>query len=264
MKNIFKSFVFLATCSLILFSCDVEERDYADLQPEGSFLAFTDVQTGFYNLADPSAASVGFTVKSAGDAVSSYKVTKSYNGGAPVDHASLSSAPTDVTITLSEAVEGLGIGVSDLNIGDVITFAFSNVNGVYDSSGKLDVPVSCASEIAGMYNAVSVGTSTDACCPDETTVNLVVELTDLGGGNYTMSDFSGGLYFEWYDIYGITPDASPGDIQDVCNDITLTTMTEPFGETLEGSGSVDPATGVITFTWLSGYGDTGVTTLTPQ
>ena len=51
--------------------------------------------------------------------------------------------------------------------------------------------------IGGLYESVSRGQSTDGCCPDEV-AGLVGEtfVRDNGGDNFSMNDFSGGMYVE--------------------------------------------------------------------
>jgi hypothetical protein len=65
---------------------------------------------------------------------------------------------------------------------------------------------SAAPSIAGIYDVVSNGTSTD---PGPTNNPLVdfpstVEVTDNGDGTYTFSDGWAGVYVEWYTMYNYT------------------------------------------------------------
>jgi hypothetical protein len=46
--------------------------------------------------------------------------------------------------------------------------------------------------------------STDGCCPTEVTIHgTIVKVSKVTNSSFKLSDFSGGLYFEWYDVYGI-------------------------------------------------------------
>jgi hypothetical protein len=58
------------------------------------------------------------------------------------------------------------------------------------------------------------GTSTDGCCPGEVTVSgNTVQVTMTNATIFQVSDLTGGLYYEWYDVYGITgPDDTPGNL----------------------------------------------------
>ena len=265
-KNLKLILLFLSL-GVFMTSCDRDEPTFGTLEPQGAIITTSGSDPGFYDLADADNASNSFSFGSAGEAVSSAVLTLSFNGGAAVDVQTLSSVPGSASLSLAEAASQTGVAIADLNPGDVFTFGFRDVgtsSGTFSSGTTLDVAVSCTSALAGTYDASTTGTSTDACCPGTVTVTSTVTLTDAGGGIYDISDWSGGLYFEWFDIFGIVPDSNTGQVQDICNTFTVVTDTEPFGETLEGSGSVDPATGVITYTWLTGFGDTGTTTLTPQ
>lgn len=262
-------------------SCEDEfEKPFEQASLEAAHLELGSAEPAFFNKGDFANAASTFNVQAIGDGgvtansvdVIAYRknaVTNAQEG--PVSVGSLSSASGDFTVTLADLAAGFGLAEADINVGDIFTFFFEMqtsagtiVQGGPAGDRSISLPVSCPSELAGTYNATATGTSTDVCCPDETTVTSVVTLTDNGGGVYTFSDFSGGLYFEWYDIYGITETNSPADLLDVCNTISFVSTTEPFGETLTGSGSVDATTGVITYTWLTGYGDTGNVVLTPQ
>jgi len=252
-------------------SCDKEERTFGDLDSDankrGAIMNVSGSTPGFYNFVDPAAATNTFTFSTAGESVSSSTLTLSLNGASPVDLETFTSFPVSFTFNLEEAATAVGSTLADMELGDVFTYGFKDVvtaSGTYKSTKTLSVVVSCPSTLAGDYAVTATGTSTDGCCPDETTVTGVVTLTDAGGGKYDISDWSGGLYLEWYDIYGITATSNEGEIEDICDQITFLTTSEPFGETLEGSGSVDPATGVITYSWLNGYGDQGTVTMTPQ
>jgi len=122
-------------------------------------------------------------------------------------------------------------------------------------------------DISGTYLVESaVGTSTDGCCPNETTVSgNTVEVVALSATTFSVTDITGGLYFEWYDVYGITgPEDSPGTLSYNCQEVNVINTTEPFGTAVQGGGPYDPATHRIVYTWFNGYGDTGTVTLVRQ
>lgn len=115
-------------------------------------------------------------------------------------------------------------------------------------------------DISGNYRVVSAtGTSTDGCCPDVVTVSgNIVQVIAESPTTFFISDFSGGLYFEWYDVYGITsPDDSPGRLAYNCQEVNFTGTTEPFGTGVSGGGPFDPVAGTLEFSWVNGYGDQG-------
>lgn len=233
----------------------------------GALMAISDVVTGFYDLADLANASIGFTVSnSAGESVTGADALISFKGKTVVLN-SLSSFPATLTVPLSEALTALGLSTSDLGVGDNFTFSLANVKtgtGTYRSGTSLDVPVTCSSDLAGTYSSITVGKSTDGCCPNETTVSKDLVIASTGGTSYTISDFSGGLYLEWYAIYGITSTTNlSAEFADVCGNLSGS-FTEPFGSAASVVGTVDQATGVITMNWVNGYDDAGTIIMTPK
>lgn len=191
-----------------------------------------------------------------------------------------------ITVTIEEALSAMNLSKADIDGGDFFEFrlaltdtqgrVFTNTNlsgdvaggAYYRSPFFYRVPVVCPSDLGGEYTATTTGTSTDPCCPDETTLeNQTVTLTQVSGTDYEISDWSAGLYQEWYEIYGITPEyvaggGMIGTITDACGGISGS-FGEPFGTTTTISGSVDAA-GVITYTWTNGFDDTATVILTPK
>lgn len=124
--------------------------------------------------------------------------------------------------------------------------------------------VACPSDLGGVYNVVTSGSSTDP--GPSASVNPIanypytVTITDNGGGNYTVSDAFGGVYILWYEMYGLTFEVE-GTFDDVCGTISGS-FPEPFGTDVIYTGSVDSETGVITINWINGYDDQGVSIFT--
>lgn len=122
--------------------------------------------------------------------------------------------------------------------------------------------------IAGEYTSTTTGTSTDACCPDPTTVEGELTIVEIGDGEYTIFDWSAGLYLTWYEVYGLTPEFVAGGgmtqpISVLCDNLSGE-FTEPFGTIATITGKVDLDTGVITYSWSNEYDDTATVTLTPK
>ncbi len=264
-NNILYLLLFLAAGAFT--GCIEEETDVIDGTAVGAYPEVTEIVNGFYNLLDLDNASAGFSVASYGTDVTSITVMKSIKDSGKVEHETISGSSGAVMIPLDAALQGTGVSKGDLALGDVFTYTFklNTADGrTLEPAESVTIPMSCVSDIGGSYTAVSNGSSTDGCCPDPVNVTTTVTLTAKDGGVYEISDWSGGLYFDWYDVYGMTADGSAGEIRDVCNNISFITASEPYGESLSGSGSVDPATGVITISWSNGWGDQGTSTLTPQ
>ncbi|MFZ1677354.1 MAG: hypothetical protein WAT91_08780 [Saprospiraceae bacterium] len=165
--------------------------------------------------------------------------------------------PSYVHTTAGDSILNIGTGP----LGNIGTGAFTTQRG----TGILCPPV----DISGNYKVVSAtGKSTDGCCPDEVTVSGDIVVIDALQGsvtNFSVSDITGGLYFAWYAVYGITgPDDSPGEFLFNCNEVSIVNTKEPFGTSVLGEGLYDETTGTITYTWSNGYADRGTVVLQKQ
>lgn len=185
-------------------------------------------------------------------------------------HYSVSSTTVTIAANASTAELPIMILADNIEAGELWTIVVNlvsadvEISSLYDQA-TYEVQITCESAIAGTYEAVSVGTSTDPAALGQRNVTVDITLTDKGGGVYEVSDFSGGLYCDWYCVpYGYNDANSTADIQDVCGTITLLRTTEPYGNTLMGTGTIDGNTGVITFDWSNGWGDVGSSTWTPK
>lgn len=181
----------------------------------------------------------------------------------------LTSFPNDVSFTIAELLGQANLGIDELNAGDTWNYTYiinNNSGSTWSVLGTTRYTFTCPSAIAGEYTTVTTGQSTDGCCPDQvvdfpSTVTLVEERP----GVYAISDFSAGLYFEWYDVYGVASTAdTPGKIEHVCNNVNIIETTGVFNSTITGTGTIDEATGVITYSWSNGFGDTGLVVMTPK
>jgi len=165
--------------------------------------------------------------------------------------------PGYIHLTSTDSILNIGTGPQ----GNQGTGAFTLQKG----TAILCPPV----DISGSYLVVSTtGTSTDGCCPGTVTVSgNTVTITALPGSltNFNVSDITGGIYLEWYDVYGITsPEDSPGVFLFNCNEVTIVDTTEPFGSPVQGDGLYDATTKTITYTWSNGYGDSATVELRKQ
>ncbi|HMN88575.1 MAG TPA: hypothetical protein PKD70_09170 [Saprospiraceae bacterium] len=192
-----------------------------------------------------------------------------------------------IEITIPQALQAMNMTKADINGGDFFEFRLSltttsgrvfsseNLSGdvqggqYYASPFFYRVPVVCPSSLQGEYVATTTGTSTDPCCPGSTTVTgTIVTLTKTapGAASYNISDWSAGLYVEWYGVPYNLPATHPrlvGVITDACGVISGS-FDEPFQTRVTVTGSVNPATGVITYTWKNGYDDEATVVLTPK
>lgn len=193
--------------------------------------------------------------------------------------------PVTVQITPAEIATALGISIDDLELGDNfnVVFPINTADGrrlttalnselcnqpAQPSFGGCNVSwfLTCPSAIQlGTYSAVSTATSTDGCPPTNPLVDFAfeVELSADGAGKYEISDFFAGVYMNWYGAcYGYDFE-TPASFTDVCDNLNFT-FQDAFGATVQGTGTYDSNTGIITYSWVNDFGDEGTTTLTPQ
>lgn len=259
-------------------SCDETEEPLPYENGVKPTFAAIDGVVGYLDFVAIDDAEVGFTLGQEGEVnASSVDVYAAYKPAPDSTETtiygdrglvrSVSDLPSDQIFTAEDLAQAVGLEVSDLDLGDAFRLSFqsSTSEGSFESNEFVYVDVSCPSDLGGLYNAVSNGQSTDGCCPDPA-VDITaegIELVDNGSGIYTINDFSGGLWFHWYEVYGATS-ANEGEIKDVCGNITFQNTTELFGSNISGTGTVDAETGVITIEWLAdSWGDVGTTVLTP-
>ncbi len=267
MKNLFILLLFIG--GLLISSCSKEEKPFQDLQPMGSILTISDVVTGFYDLADPQNASVGFTVASVGENVSSAVLQKSINGGAPVDHATVSSFPSSFTVSLSEALEGLGVGIDQLEVGDQIVFSFKDVttqSGTFASGATVSADVSCASKLEGTYDLVATGwcgaTHEGTITFKQIAAGEYDVLVSNIDGSAMWSDMSMGAYFACYETSaeGNLPGGTVR-IVDICNALSYKGASQ--WEEVYEFNSIKVDGPVLTIDWKNDYDpEAGVAVIT--
>ena len=303
-KLFFSSLVLLA----IAVSCNPEPDLpvvlFEDAE-KGAFARQLDFGGAFF-LTDVPGSSVNWEVEfydeDQGSHVTEYAWTVAYtdvNGGVNVGETPLATFPsgnfgtsasglpsTSATWTLQQVFDVLGLDANSVSGGsyfdfyatvkrdDGKEFTVANTdpsiiaNSPFAALFSFRMPLLCTSDLAGTYLATSSGTSTDGCCPGPYNSSVTVTLEMTGDGEYSITDWSGGLYYDWYGPdggnYGITLDNVGGTLLDACENISFGHLTEPFGETVEATGTVDAATKIIEYSWTNGWGDAGTVKLTPQ
>ena len=127
-------------------------------------------------------------------------------------------------------------------------------------SAQVSYPVSCPSDLGGVYNVVTNGENTDGQ-PPVVDFPYTVTLTDNGGGNYSISDGVAGVYIEWYSIYGYTFETK-GNFTDICG-VLSGSWVESFGCQIDLTGTLNDD-GTLTIRWDNWFGDFGDAVYTPQ
>jgi len=254
---------------MFAYSACVEDPEEI-LELNGAVPVVSAVTDGLYDLVDLSSITPSFTLDASGVDVSDITILKSYNGSAPVTHGTVSSLPSTVSVSFNDMVNGLSVNTDDLELGDnfELTFVCNTADGrALTSATKVNIPVSCLSDLAGMYNVTTTYGYHDFL-PDYNPNTTTAEIVEVGAGVYEIADFSGGLYSVGpYSVeYGTT--GLPAQFSDICGEFSWTGQMDAWGEMIPlegGVNSVDPATGVITISWYCvAYGESGVSVYTPQ
>lgn len=262
----------LCALLILIVSCDDTNENLVGQRGEAVSPNIESITSSFFDLSDLDNAFVEFVVNAEFPSeVSKVYIKVDYNGNS-IELEPYTSLPATVRLTASEVTAALGVNMDNLELGDVFSFQVlvENLNGLKTLSNVvINATVACQSTLDGTYSCVANGTSTDSGpgADENPAVDFVSTITLTSGdvnGEYTISDFSGGLFTLWYDIYGLSGDY-PGKIKDVCGDLSYISTKGPFGSPISGTGSVDDETGVITLTGLAdAWGDTWTLVLTPQ
>lgn len=271
MKN-FQYVILQIIITLFLFSCDdnggnsvltLEDGIVPNMQKDPSTDAFLDL----IKLNNGENISVKFSADIAqGEAVST-DIIATYSALSTGDVYNTIlfedvTLPNDFTISISDIVTAFTELTSsdDIELGDVLSITTSfvrkdgSVLNLLNADGSdnfstvvknsklfttvINYPVSCPSDIGGTYLVSSTGIG---CCGVSPITNYqyTVTVTDNGGGSYSLSDFSGGVYDGLFcGPFGICGDASTGDITDVCGALSGSSA-DCCGDTIVFSGIVN-------------------------
>lgn len=197
--------------------------------------------------------------------------SRSYN--ITVDDASTASAASYTVPTSVEIPAGSNTGVISMSFVDTAisnsgeTLVLNLVPTDETSVGEsitVNLVRDCPSDLAGVYNVVSSGTSTDGAPANNPLVDLAYEVTvtQTGPTTYTISDGFAGVYQDWYCApYGYCFETE-GNFTDTCGSLA--------GEWVEGFNSevvltgTDNFDGTLSISWSNGFGDQATAVYTKQ
>ena len=258
----------LMTALLLFASSCIEEPDDFIPYKEGAQAVPSGI-AGIFDLVDIPGSTVSFNVNvinSNAIQVSSVTIMKSYKGGAPVEHATITSWPASVSVTPADVVAGIpgAPAVSDLELGDFFTLSLiaNTSNGPTRSPRTVRIDATCSSNLEGMYEAVTTYAVHDFL-PTYSENTFTVEIKEVRSGVYSIADLSGGLYSEgpYVGAYGTSGIAA--EFTDVCGNLTFSPVNDPWGP-VDATISMDEQ-GVITVTaTATAYGETWSSVYTPQ
>ncbi len=283
MKNILSlTALLLLMTALVFTSCDDSITPaHQQVGRDGALPILGTPAPNFYDLTDFAGASSEITldVEEYGDAqVSSVDVWVSYSymddstsiSAGPGKLMTVSDFPSDLTWNAPDAAAAAGISTDSLNVGGVFKFTFTlnMADGeVLAPNTKVDIPLSCPSDLAGMYDVHTVYHQHDFL-PDYAEADIVAEVTQVDDGIYSVEDASGGLYSEgpYVDAYGTS--GIPFTFREICGQITWEGQKDDWQDLVQSPdypSEVDPNTGVFTLSILGTvYGEHWTSTYTPQ
>lgn len=283
MKKYFFFLGFALLATVLVSSCtkDEDENAFKEIAPRGAVVNVTGVD-GFFDLTNPSATAT-FTVATLGESVSSVKILKSYNGGTPVEQTTVSTFPSTLLFSLTDALAGTGVSIGDVGVGDIITFSFSEVStssGSYPSGRTVNIDVKCPSDLGGTYDFSTVSTGTAPWTTGVTTTgkvrfdntgNGIYDIYTTPAGGVEFLDASFGAYFGGWGYDGSDPNVqnnmpntgvTTGRVQlgDLCNKLFFIGESQ-WGE-VYSFNNVTVNGSVLTLDWINDYGEGGVATIT--
>ena len=273
MKNISLFGSLLVVAALLFTACNDETDKVFETFGDGALPVVGAVAPNFFDFADINAAFVEFSLDTEGAAsVSSidiigYHTSVDGTVTGPGVVATVSPGST-VNITAADAASGVGLSVGDIQLKDVFDFYFEmeSSEGRLKPGTKVNVPVSCPSDLAGMYEVVTTYAQHDFL-PDYPDATIMMEVVQEADGVYSVADVSGGLYSEgpYVDNYGTTGVAFT--FTEICGELVWTNQTDPWQNLLPDDNNPSMVTGDGTFTLAmigDVYGESWVSEYTKQ
>lgn len=270
MKKLNYIFLLLAAAAFTFQSCE-DEIDLAPDAPdlfsnEGAVVSFSSPTPDFFDTGAPDAP-VSFDITTLGESATSIRILKSLNGGGQLEHATVSSVPATIQISLQDALEGTGQSVADMKVGDAFRFSFevTTASGTYVTGASVGVSVSCSTKVPGTYEYTSTGYFCDG-----DPLTGTVTITETETGKYVFDDFAFGTYQECYGgaasnwgtlaIVRYTDESCDECSQsELCNTISMEGV-DNYGDTWTYTvESVDGA--ALTLSWENTYGEFGTVVL---
>lgn len=253
---------FSTYCLLVLFAlalttmgCDSDQpigNSFADENyvARGAVVTPANVQTGFFNLTNPTESDIAFDLTSRGEVVTSTEVLVSLNNGGEFLLTTVPSLPATLTVSMTDVLAALQKPVDSIKVGNVVSFLFDakTSSGEFRSSKTLNVPFSCLSELAGTYDYEAYSNFCGGAASAGT-----ITFNEVGAGLYTLSDWSFGSYVACYG----GPAASYGSLQlsDVCSTLSIRGV-DSYGDSW--SWIIKSVNGpVLDIGWENTYGENG-------
>jgi len=266
-----KIFLLLSSIAIVSVFTSCEDKEDIHIYTSGDIAYFSETTSSLFVTASNPSKTIEVVSTETSGAARTYNVS--------VDPSSTAQSGVDYTLSASTitipAGEYFGTvtvnGIFDgaLETGSTLILNLTSGSGetaVFDIKHTVSIFKLCESDLAGLYSVTTTYGYHDFL-PSFNPNTEDMEIEALGDGNYFVQDFSGGLYNggPYSSAYGTGPTSMDVEFTDICNNISWTGQTDPWGDILmDGVNEVDPVTGVITISWYcTGYGENGVSVYTP-
>ena len=278
MKNIrrYKAILSVLVISVMMVGCLVESGEFADeFTKSAATIDIPGDQPYVYGDTEAINLEIDATKFSDPALIQSVTVVKSFAGElagvSGLEQGSITSFPSTLSLSLADLLQGVGIEEADVAPGDTwtISYVVNLTDGrVLRPAGTTSISFSCASDLAGMYSVTTTYGYHDFLAYEPTNTMDVEIVAGATPGEYSVTDFSGGLYSVglYNQVYGTS--GFSVTFNEVCGSIVWNNQSDPWGPVVAldgGVNSVDSETGVITISWQClAYGENGVSVYTPK
>lgn len=272
-----KKILGLIALSTLFFACETEDIFEKENFSGSSTTYFADGTSGTYFVTfeeAPATVRIVTTTLSSSDRV--YNIEVDTEASTAVLGTDFTLPSATVTIPANEyfgefTVQGDFDTATETGLDAVFNITGNTANDVMVGDSDrytLSLFKQCVSELDKTYSVTTTYGYHDFL-PDYSTATIETTIARVDGSevDYTIEDFSGGLYSvgPYASAYGTA--AVPLEFTDVCGNISWTGQTDYWGDIIPldgGVNSVDLETGVITISWYcTGYGEEGVSVYTP-
>lgn len=251
--------LFLAVISASFFtSCEKDD----DFTPP-NYVTF-ESNSMEYAVEQNGSGSFDVTVYTANKTGSDRTFNITVDGSSSADPASY-EVPATVIVPANSNEATFTINVTDNNISNSGNTLVLNIAGSEAYTGEnlvVNLTRDCPSDLAGTYDVLSSGSSTDGAPANNPIVDFPyqVTITKTADKTYEVSDIFAGVYEDWYcEAYGYCFE-TPATIKDVCGNLSGS-FEDGFESavTVTGTNNYD---GTLTITWENDFGDTATATYT--
>lgn len=267
MKKIIYSLLAIA---LVLSCSDTDNHgvDVNNFNGESSVAYFTDGVSGNYFVTSSEniySIQVGATDLSTSDRTYTLEIDETSTAVQGFDYSLSDMSVTIPAGSYFGSIDVQGIFAGTTAVGSNLVINLVGDGTMVNAQFDLFIVQLCISDLAGMYSVTTTYGYHDFL-PSFDVNTQDMEIVDLGDGNYSVAEFSGGLYESgpYASSYGTF--AQPLVFNENCGIISWSGQQDFWGNIIPlpgGTNGVD-SNGVVTISWFAdGYGENGVSVYTP-